>query len=52
LGTIRAILLFAPAGLREAVSLSLNTQTLAFDLVVSMAALLYGSVMIVRYLDG
>lgn len=43
LGTTCAILLFAPAGLKEAVSLSLNRQTLAFDLVVSMAAaLLFG----------
>jgi predicted permease len=43
LGTTHAILLFAPGGLKEAVSLSLNRQTLAFDLVVSMAAaLLFG----------
>jgi predicted permease len=42
-GTAHAILLFAPGGLKEAVSFSLNRQTLAFDLVVSMAAaLLFG----------
>jgi predicted permease len=42
-GTARAILLFAPGGLKEAVSFSLNRQTLVFDLVVSMAAaLLFG----------
>lgn len=43
LGTTHAIVLFAPGGLEEAVSLSLNRQTLVFDLVVSMAAaLLFG----------
>jgi predicted permease len=43
LGTTRAILLFAPGGLKAVVSLMLNKQMLVFDLVVSMAAaLLFG----------